>query len=204
MRKLLALLSLAITACNSPTANRADQQRSASPVVPAASASEKRSAPRVSFDQIQQAQTLGEAISVARPLMADRAEQVSRGAVLLAIWGMKKMKWADVAVQVNETSHAAAMKDSEQQRGKRLCITARLAMMQISHFGQGDVYHGILRTADGDLYQYEAVGSTEDLGDTGTLCGVVTGTFEYTSASGVVHTAVQIVGMFDLPVNRRS
>jgi hypothetical protein len=206
LKELITLLSLAVIACNSRATHslQSNRQASSTSATEATNGLENRSAPKDASQRIQEAKTLVDAISIARPLMVDGTEQTSVGALLLASWGITNMKWNDISVKANETSYAETMKDTDRQRGRKLCVTATLGSMQPARFGHGYVYTGVMRTESGELYQYAAVGSTDNLRDTATLCGVVTGKFEYMSKSGVARQAVQIVGMFDVPENRRS
>lgn|SRR5512145_2264263 len=204
MKSIVAILSLAVLACTTQgtRSTTTGEQASASASADGVDAT-RRTGSRSRFEQIREAKTLDEAIAIARPEMGDEVERTSSGALLLTSWAIKGMKWADVAVKSNETTHAAAIQDSSQQRGKRLCVSATLGEMHLARFAQGDVHTGVVRTEAGDLYHYAVVGSTEGLRETGTLCGVVTGKFDYTSRSGSAHTAVQVVGMFDVPGNHR-
>lgn len=133
--------------------------------------------------------------------MDDTTEDVSVGALLLAVWSNDKMRWADVAVPRNETSFGKIKKDPDAARGRRMCI--RGTVVQISK-ALGSMYSGVFGTDDYNFVRYEAAGSTGELIERSRarLCGVVTGVLTYRSAGGRTIHAVHMVGMFDLPENR--
>jgi hypothetical protein len=148
--------------------------------------------------------TLADAVAYARPKMEDTANASSIGAVLVAAWAKANMTWADVGIARDETSIALVKKDSDRERGKRLCISGNLVQIEVDKSFPGKPYVGLLRTGSWDLVHFVAVGSTGQLVEQSAarFCGVVTGRYDYANSGGGVGHAVEAVGMFDLPGNR--
>ena len=145
-----------------------------------------------------------EAVAFVRPLMSDETNDTSKGALLFAVWGMQKMRWADVAVQKNETTFALVQKDPEEARGKRLCVSGMVVQIQVSRTDLGKVNEGLLVSDSGDIYNFGMVGDSGDLvsQSRARMCGVVIGRYDYSNSGGGTGHAIQLVGMFDLPENR--
>jgi hypothetical protein len=146
-------------------------------------------------ERIANAGSLAEALAIARPELTDTPEELGTGTRLLASFAARRLRWADVDVAA-ETTIGRVEKDPEPERGKRLCATGELLQIERRDLDARKIYVGRLRTRDDDTLAFVAVGSTGDLvkRSTGKLCGVVTG-----KAGG----AVAVVGMFELPENRR-
>jgi hypothetical protein len=158
-------------------------------------------------DLIKKAQTLAEAIEMAKSDMTDTQDEQSAGTLLLTVWAATKMRWVDVAVTKNETSFALVKKDADEARGRRMCSSGsiiQIAKEQLGEIGVDRVYTGLLFTNNRDILSFFAVGSTGSLVERSRarFCGVVTGTFDYSNSGGGVGHAVTTVGMFDLPANR--
>ncbi len=154
--------------------------------------------------EIQAKLTLADAVAYARPVMVDRFNASSPGTLLLTVWALKMMTWEDVAVAVDETSHALVQKDADAERGKRLCARGTIIQIEAQKDAMGTFYSGLLMSGSGKLYNYHAVGSSGDLvaHSPARLCGVVTGLYAYSNSGGGTGHAVDMVGMFDLPANR--
>ncbi len=150
--------------------------------------------------------TLPEAVDHLRSQMTDTDDQTSPGAVMLGLWSMTRMKWADVAVAKNETSFKLVRKDSDASRGKRMCVRGQLIQIQKEKVGDGGVFTGLLLSGYSEIYSFIAVGSTGELVGTSRarFCGVVIGNYEYSNSGGGKGHAISIVGMFDLPENHGS
>lgn len=152
--------------------------------------------------RLHRAATLDEALRLALPLMDDTLNKESDGAVMLALWASDHMKWADVAVAKNETSIAKILKDSDANRGKRMCLSG--SIIQIAKQRGTDLYSGLLNGFYGaGIVRFFVAGDTGDLvEDSETrLCGVATGRYVYSNSGGGTTHAVSLVGMFDLPKN---
>jgi hypothetical protein len=148
--------------------------------------------------------SLADAVAYARPYMEDTANASSVGAVLVATWAKANMTWADVSTARDETSLALVKKDSDRERGKRLCVSGNLVEIAADKSFPGKPYVGLLRTGSWDLVRFVAAGSTGQLVEQSAarFCGVVTGRYDYANSGGGVGHAVEAVGMFDLPENR--
>jgi len=68
----------------------------------------------------------------------------------------------------------------------------------------GKHFVGLVMSNAGNLFHFDAVGSTGTLVGTNyaRICGVITGLYDYSNSAGGTGHAVQIVGMFDLPENK--
>lgn len=136
--------------------------------------------------------TLAETLARVEPQLGDGAR--NRGAWELARYASQHLAWRDVIVTDVETTIPLVLKDSDLERGKRLCATGSLADIEREDLDRRPVFVGVLRTADGDDVHFIAVGSSGSLvkRSTATVCGIVTGRAQ---------KAVVLVGMFDLPEN---
>lgn len=132
----------------------------------------------------------------------------SRGAVLLAMWGARNMTWADLQ-KVEQGKYGMVMKDPDSQRGKRLCAYGQIIEVQVDNSVPGKVYLGGLNAYSDDglrIYRFVAVGSTGELvaGNEARFCGVITGKNSYQNSAGGMTHAVHLIGMFELPENKKS
>ena len=128
----------------------------------------------------------------ARAELGDGAEH--DGVWKLARYASTKLVWADVD-GADETTVPLVLKDSDRERGKRLCTSGQIVDIERRDVDQRPVHVGALRTSDGDDVRFVATGSTGLLvkRSDAKLCGIATG------RDG---KAAVIVGMFDLPENR--
>lgn len=101
-----------------------------------------------------------------------------------------KLVWSDVE-RGGETTLPLIQKDPERERGRKLCVTGTVDTIEKTTIDNRPVHAGTLRTTDGESVQFIAVGSTRSViaRFAGRLCGVASGK--------------SIVGLFDLPENRR-
>ncbi len=156
-------------------------------------------------DKLRDASFLSDALRLTLPLMDDTVNQQSDGAVMLAMWAALHMKWADVGVAKNETSTAKLMKDSDANRGKRMCVSG--SIIQIAKQRGAPIYAGLLNGFYGaGIAHFFAVGDTGDLVENSEtrFCGVATGRYVYGNSGGGTSHAISLVGMFDLPENNPS
>lgn len=164
--------------------------------------------PEVSpIDKIAALPSFADAIAATLPLMTDSENDISPGAVALAAWGAKDghMKWGDIGVPKDETSFALVQKDSDEERGKRYCASGRLIQIAVDKTRFGKLYGGLLMDNSRNLWAFTAVGSTGSLVEMSwaRFCGVVVGRYNYSNSGGGTGHAIRIVGMFDLPDNKR-
>jgi hypothetical protein len=147
---------------------------------------------------------MGQAVALCKPYMKDTVDAPSEGSLALGIWAAKHMKWANVSVARNETFFALAMKDSEEARGKRMCVSGTVAQITVERTEFGKFNTGLLVSPERDIYSFINVGSSGELvsNSPARMCGVITGRYQYANAVGGTSFALSIVGMFDLPQNR--
>ncbi|MDD5057545.1 MAG: hypothetical protein PHQ60_06710 [Sideroxydans sp.] len=133
---------------------------------------------------------------------------ISRGAASLAIWGSKHLTWGDLQ-KVDQGKYGMIMKDPDSQRGKRLCGYGQIVEIQVDNTTPEKVYWGGLSVPTDDdmrVYRFVAVGSTGELiaGSYAKFCGIITGKNSYQNSLGGVTHAVHLVGMFELPENKKT
>ncbi len=177
------------------TAGAGAQAPVAAPGVPAANDTPPAAvAPPTLEEQLSGAASLEVAVALAAPHMEDGAD--SAGAWLLARYASAHLRWSDVARDAPETSSGLVLKDSERERGRRMCSTGRLRDIERRDLDGRPVHVGSLETDDGDVARFIAVGATGSLvrRSAATLCGV---------ATGKDGDAVVLVGMFELPENQQ-
>ncbi len=173
--------------------------------VAAKPAPEVQSPMELAEETIMKAGSFSRAVELASTVMTDTREAVSAGTTLLAWWAVKHMTLADVRVAVDETSSAKVKKDSEAERGKRLCATGQLVQIHTVRGPRGTFTDGLLLANSGAVFSFLTVGSSGSLteGSDARVCGVVTGLFDYSMYAGGTGHSVQMVGMFDIPENRK-
>lgn len=195
-------LSILVAGCNLKRAPHADAGATADPSRPVATAS--ASPPPSPLEEILTVPSLAGAIEAVKPKMADTVDDIDPGTALLTVWAMKHMRWTDVAVTTDETTYALVQKDSEEARGKRLCVPGSVIQIEVDKGDQGKDYFGLLISGSGNIYRFYAVGSTGAIVEQtyARFCGVVTGKYEYSNSGGGTGHAVKLVGMFDLPENK--
>lgn len=169
----------------------------------AAAASVEQTREPTPLEVIQTKVTLTGAIEYARPLMSDTVDEASPGALLLALWSARKLTWPELAVSKNETSFARVRKDSDAERGKRMCVKGRIIQITKDATAGETMFIGLMLLGYTEIARFYAVGDTGDLVDNSRarFCGVVTGTYDYANSAGGTGHAVSLVGMFDLPGN---
>jgi hypothetical protein len=168
-----------------------------------ATAPKNTAAPAVSEPAQQEPATLVEAIEMVKPMMTDTSQNLSDGAVLLARWSMNHLNWAELNA-LPDSKRALVMKDSSEQRGKKICVSGSVIEINAENVGDKKVYEGGMYSGSYDVYRFIAVNSTGDIAEKSRakFCGVVIGKFDYSNSAGGVAHAVQLVGMFDLPENK--
>jgi hypothetical protein len=147
--------------------------------------------------------SLDEAVAALAPMFSDEHGNLSPGAAVLASWGAKRLKW-DELQKLPQTKVALVMKDSEQERGKRICTSGSIIEIAAEEFNGDKFFIGGMFGESSKIYRFVAIGSTGELVDRSRarFCGVVIGRFDYPNSAGGTAHAVQLVGMFDLPQNK--
>lgn len=209
MKGQFVLALLAVTACKSDPAvvqhDVAPSSSASTAVVVASATATATTSATDPVPAILQAPDLAAAIKVTKPLMIDTRDDSSRGAIQLSLWAMKHLVWSDVGIPKNETKLALVHKDPDEERGKRLCVGGSLIQIEVEKTALGKLNIGLLRNDADDLVHFLAAGSSGTLvkGSPARLCGVVTGLYDYGNSGGGTGHAVEIVGMFDLPANKK-
>jgi hypothetical protein len=113
---------------------------------------------------------------------------------MFARYAAARLRWKDVDV-VAETSFDRVLKDTDLERGKRICVEGELTAIRREDLGPRNIQVGSLRVSDAWTVAFAAVGTTGNLNraSKARFCGIVTG------ASGA---GISMTGMFDLPENR--
>jgi hypothetical protein len=171
----------------------------------AATAAPVLAAPEKSVDEkVAESVTLPAALAFARPEMADSLNRLDHGTLMLAVWSARHLRWSDVTVAPNETSFGAAMKDPDEARGRRMCVSGALIEIEIVKTTLGKLWDGLFQDYAQNLYKFSAAGSSGELVAESPMrfCGIVTGKYDYSNSGGGTGHAIKIVGMFDLPANR--
>ncbi len=169
---------------------------SAEPASPAAAAPRQKT----HGEALAEIQSLVGAIEYVKPHCADTVDEHALGTVLLTLWSKDKMTAKDV-MALPEVSFAAAMKDSEEARGKRLCGTGKVLQISksVSPAWEGKkVWEGLLILPGMRIVKYIAIGETGEIVEdsTATFCGVVTGKHQYQKAGGGFAHSLAVVGVF--------
>jgi hypothetical protein len=200
MRPLrLALVPLLfLFACHAPS----PQAKPAPTVAQAVDAGPPEPSP---LEQILLRKSLAEAITFDQPLMDDTNDgQVSKGALLLAAWSTQRLKWGDLDA-LGETRFAQVKKDPDAHRGQRLCTRGHVVQIEAVKTDAGKLFSGLMIDSSENLTEFVAVHGSGDLVERSwaRFCGVVIGKYDYPNSGGGVGHALTLVGMFDLPENRR-
>lgn len=108
--------------------------------------------------------TMVEALRVSARMMAvDTPNDASPGTYLFALWSTGHLRWQDVYVKRDETSHALAQKDIVAERMKRVCIGGSIIQIETTRYPTGPMYSGLLMDDEVNLYFFLAVRSTGKL-----------------------------------------
>jgi hypothetical protein len=203
---LLPVLSIAIAivACKSPApVATAEPTASATATVAPPPAPEKNPK-QLRREKVDAAPNLQAALAIIKPAMADEAQEFCDGTFLMAAWALQHPHIEAFSVAKPETSHQLVAKDSDAERGKRVCVAGSLIEIKKEKTPDGNLFIGELMAGDSSIWHFVAAGSTGALvaSSPARICGVVIGKYDYAgSASNTVH-ATEIVGVFDLPENK--
>lgn len=207
MREILLLAaSLAASGCcknstpkGEPLGSSANQPAVSTPVAA------PTKPPPTPFEEIQTKTTITEAIAYAKPSMKDTENELDKGTVLLTAWLAQHPSWGGINA-LPDTSIAKVLKDSDTERGKKICTGGSIIQISSDKVEDKKIYRGTFMTSDVKYMAYVAVASTGELVERSPakFCGVVIGTHSYSNAGGGTTHAIRIVGMFDLPENRKN
>lgn len=201
MRKGIPLLCVLAISCKETQQTSPTPEAKPTLVAPTPPAEPPR--PTVA-QQLQSATTTTAAVSLMRDLFDDTSGKLDPATALFAVWSADKMQWTELQA-LPETKHAMIMKDSEAERGKRLCSSGSVVEIAVDRSAGRPIYRGGLITPGGNVIRFDAVGSTGEIVERtpARFCGVVTGRDSYSNAGGGTTHAVHLVGMFDLPENKK-
>lgn len=150
-------------------------------------------------------QTLSEAMRFVAPRVGQTKNgEHSTAAIAITAWSIGHLRWADVGVTTDETTHALARKNIDDARGKKLCVSGSIIEITESKLEQGRMSEGLIQSWAGNLFSFLGVGSSGAIvqGSSARFCGVVVDAFDYANSGGGTGHAIDVVGMFDLPENR--
>ena len=148
--------------------------------------------------------SLVEFINNLKPRMKDTLNEHPESAGLLAYFlNLKNTKINDIN-QISSTTKGKILKDSELEKGKRLCIDSTIVEIAADRSGGFSAYQGVMVDDTMQPYVFMAVGDTGDLvsQSQAKFCGITVGKMSYSNAGGGTSTAPYIVGLFNLPANR--
>lgn len=148
---------------------------------------------------------LRQAIASTRLDMSDiQGGGLSAGAAKLALWGAENMRWSELQ-EIQTTKYGLVMKDSDSQRGQKLCFNGNVIEIIVDKSVPGSkVFLGGAFDDSGRIYRFVALKSTGEIIEQSRVkfCGIVTGQQHYPNSAGGVAHAVHLVGLFDLPENK--
>lgn len=205
MRIALWSLALLVCACSKTEKVSADKAPAASTSTPAMAVKQVPPPPPSPLEQMMGKTTLSDAIAFAKPSMEDSRDDTDKGTLLMVSWLSKNpSNWAAIQA-LPDTSIAKVLKDSEEERGKRLCVSGRVIQIHTEKLDTGKIFSGTFATNDSKYVSYLAAGSSGELVERSPakFCGVVTGRHSYSNVSGGTTHAVRAVGLFDLPENKK-
>jgi len=153
-----------------------------------------------------QKKSLSDAITFAKIFIEDKFNTDDLGTLMLLAWSSNYLKWSDVDHK-DQTSIPLVRKDPHEARGKHYCASGRIIQIETlpknKHFNKS--YNGLLIDNSRNLVRFYAARSSGSLVEKNParICGIVTGVYDYKNSGGGTGHAVKLVGMFDLPENRK-
>ena len=135
-----------------------------------------------------------------------RGELPSEAAHFLVLWAAPRTRFDDYSVAKDETTFALVQRDPDGERGKRLCRPVRVrSISAIGKPSERDRWHlADVGALEGE-YRLFAVGGVGALvaESAARFCGRVLGESTFEDAAHKEHAQVDVIGMFDLPENRK-
>ena len=155
------------------------------------------------YVQLKNVSNLPEAISIVKPVMGDMVNNADDGTALMAAWLLRHYNFNELN-KIETTKFPLVMKSSELEKGKRICTSGSVIEIVSKKTNDGEITEGGL-LANGRVYRFIGVGSSGEIaeGSYAAFCGIVTGKYSYSNSGGGMTHAVQLVGMFDLPENKK-
>lgn len=201
---LTLLVCLGILGCAKQDASQDEKNTTQNSNVAQSAPIQEKSDEEKMIDMLLSNQTLPDVIEMLKPMMQDSFDAMPQASMGIAIWLDKKgAKIGDIK-SLENSSRGKILKDSYNERGKKLCVTGQIIEIEVDRSGGFPTYHAGMMQNYSEATRMLAVGSTGDLvaNAQATFCGVVVGKMGYTNAMGGTTTAPYLVGMFDLPENR--
>lgn len=148
--------------------------------------------------------TFEEALAYVKPEISDATTDWDRGSYLLGEWLAEHGKWKTIA-SLPETNHLKISKDSEGETGKRLCESGTVTTIKAMKTNGPKLFWGIIAPEESRGTVFLVAGDTGNIvdGSQARVCGVATGIYRLTLKSGEPFPSPKLVGMFDLPTNRK-
>lgn len=137
------------------------------------------------------------------------ADARSRDAALVE-WSEDKLKWADVDTKKNQVSTLLALKDPEGAYGKRACLSGKITTITAVRDADASAlrhFRAVLE-GPGEVWSLSAVGDTGELvkGSIAKFCGIAVNVRAQPHggrSDAGIQDILDVVGMFDLPENRK-
>lgn len=148
--------------------------------------------------------SLPEFIDQLKPQMEDTLNKHPESAGMLAYFmEIKGIKLSDIN-KLSATTRGKILKDSEAEKGKKLCVSGSIIQISADRSGGFPAYTGIISNSSFEPIMFIALGDTGELEaqSNARFCGVTVGKTSYSNTGGGESTAPYVVGMFDLPANK--
>jgi hypothetical protein len=161
---------------------------------------------RLFFQRLDTVTSPADALVIVKPGMThDTIDVHNDGTTEFAYWAAGNAQAMFDSDAANETSFALVRKDLDQELGRRMCTSGLIVEIHKQLLGPRKVFRGLLTSGD-TLISFWAVGSTGRLveNNRAAFCGFVTGIYDYHNSGGGAGHAVELVGHFRLPENKRS
>jgi hypothetical protein len=155
-------------------------------------------------ERLRNATTLVEAIQLVRPVMPPESGDIPPAAAWLASWMSGAFSWKEFET-ISKATHGETMKDPSSEQGSRLCHSGTVVQIERDASAPFKVWVGVMSSYSSEVVRFVALGETGKIvnGSQGRFCGIVTGRTHFPNVSGGETRAVLVVGMFDLPGNRK-
>ncbi len=153
---------------------------------------------------LNSAKSLTDVIELVKPHMEDGVNQMPEGATAIPLWAQSNdFSWSALN-EIPTTTYGKIMKDSESERGKRLCVTGTVIEIAVDRSAGLTTYNAGMMSDSFKVTRLLAIESTGDIvaQSNARFCGITIGTMSYTNAAGGTTSAPYLVGMFDLPENK--
>lgn len=157
------------------------------------------------ISKLEEADNIGTAFTLVHDAIGFKQTQLgAHNDGLLALLGIYLSKnhvtWSQVSVKQNETSFGKAFKNIDKEIGKRLCVSGTIVQIN-----EGSLINEGLLSSNGNLYHFGNFGDSGDLESMSyaRMCGFVVGLFDYKNSGGGTGHAVELIGVWDLPENKK-